>query len=350
VTTPKKAGLVVGLAMAAGLLVCATFTALAVIGNSPLFAKATPAPPATGERILFLSYQEGPFDHGPNSWEGATGHWRISVVRVDGNGRGEFAVEPEQASSGATWSPDGKKVLFSNANSIWAINADGSHPTRLSTPSSLSPTVTFLDFPIWSPDGRQIAYLAGASLHVSNADGSNDRGILQWIDVDMKLKHSAPSWSPNGKQIAVWTDEVPVDDRQVTLSTNAIILVNVDGSGYSRLTDNTSNNTFPSWSPNGQQIAFVSDRDGISEIYLMEADGSDPQRLTHHQSVLSPDQRGRQMEPRSLSSMLLIRPKVGRSIPWTFAVETRRTWLKVSIRRGRPTVSRLPSTADRQST
>jgi Tol biopolymer transport system component len=38
---------------------------------------------------------------------------------------------------------------------------------------------------------------------------------------------------------------------------------------------------FPQWSPDGERIVFTSDRDGDPEIYLMNADGSDPVRLTH---------------------------------------------------------------------
>jgi TolB protein len=97
-----------------------------------------------------------------------------------------------------------------------------------------------------------------------NLDGSHVKSLLPWVDVDMDIKHSTPAWSPDGTQLAVWTDMVPVDNHSVKISSNAIILVNADGSGYSRLTDSASNNTFPSWSPDGQQIAFVSDRDGTT--------------------------------------------------------------------------------------
>jgi TolB protein len=56
--------------------------------------------------------------------------------------------------------------------------------------------------------------------------------------------------------------------------------MNVDGSNVVQLTDNTANDSAPSWSPNGQQIAFNSNRDGDTEIYVMNADGSNVVKLT----------------------------------------------------------------------
>ena len=55
-----------------------------------------------------------------------------------------------------------------------------------------------------------------------------------------------------------------------------------DGSNPVRLTNDTSNNIMPAWSPDGSQIAFVSDRDGNREVYIMDADGNNPRNVTHH--------------------------------------------------------------------
>jgi Tol biopolymer transport system component len=59
-----------------------------------------------------------------------------------------------------------------------------------------------------------------------------------------------------------------------------IYIMNQDGSGLSRLTNNTVNDYDPAWSPNGTKIAFSSRRDGNDEIYVMNRDGSDQTRLT----------------------------------------------------------------------
>ncbi len=60
-----------------------------------------------------------------------------------------------------------------------------------------------------------------------------------------------------------------------------IYVMNADGSDPQRLTDQPGEDYWPTWSPDGAQIAFASDRDGDFEIYAMNADGTDQRRLTH---------------------------------------------------------------------
>lgn len=61
-----------------------------------------------------------------------------------------------------------------------------------------------------------------------------------------------------------------------------IYLMNVDGTGLQRLTFNSAEDRWPAWSPNGAQIAFMSNRNGNWEVYVMNADGSGQTNLTNH--------------------------------------------------------------------
>lgn len=61
-----------------------------------------------------------------------------------------------------------------------------------------------------------------------------------------------------------------------------IYVMNPDGSGQTRLTDNPAYDDDPAWSPDGTKIVFGSDRDGDGEIYVMNADGSGQTNLTNH--------------------------------------------------------------------
>ena len=61
--------------------------------------------------------------------------------------------------------------------------------------------------------------------------------------------------------------------------------MNTDGTGETRLTNNEAEDSQISWSPDGKQLAFVSDMDGNQEIYVMKADGSKIQRLTFNEAA-----------------------------------------------------------------
>jgi TolB protein len=59
-----------------------------------------------------------------------------------------------------------------------------------------------------------------------------------------------------------------------------IFLVNAEGKGARNLTQNKSENSYPSWSPDGKKIAFGSDRDGTMNVYVMDASGANVKQLT----------------------------------------------------------------------
>ncbi len=89
-----------------------------------------------------------------------------------------------------------------------------------------------------------------------------------------------PAFKANGK-IAF------VSDRD---GNNEIYLMDADGSSQTRLTNNPADDSSPAWSPDGARIVFESNRDGNFEIYVMTADGSNQTRLTNNSpDDVSPD-------------------------------------------------------------
>ena len=96
-----------------------------------------------------------------------------------------------------------------------------------------------------------------------------------------------PAWSPDGRKLAF------VSQRD---GNSEIYVMNADGSAQKNLTRQPASDSHPSWSPDGRRIVFVSRRDGNSEIYVMNADGSGLRNLTRTPSddldpAWSPDGR-----------------------------------------------------------
>jgi Tol biopolymer transport system component len=129
----------------------------------------------------------------------------------------------------------------------------------------------------FSPDSKQILFtgfgLTNSYVGLMNADGSDPVDLTHPSDWD----DGFPAWSPDGSQIAFTTNRD---------GNNEIYRMDPQGGNLQRLTDAPKDDFAPAWSPDGSQIAFLSDRDnptGVYSIYLMKADGSGVQRLTDDQ-------------------------------------------------------------------
>ena len=139
--------------------------------------------------------------------------------------------------------------------------------------------------PRWAPDGNRIAYVSFEQkkpvIYVHWLDGSRPRQIV----ANFRGSNSAPAWSPDGSRLAV------VLSRD---GGSQLFTVNADGSGVRRLATSSGIDTEPMFSPDGRHIYFTSDRGGSPQIYRMPAEGGDAQRVTfdgsHNESPrISPD-------------------------------------------------------------
>jgi Tol biopolymer transport system component len=106
------------------------------------------------------------------------------------------------------------------------------------------------------------------SVYVMNSDGSDRTRLTEGQSGFL----AAPSWSPDGSKIAFVSDREGNPD---------IWVMDSDGTNLVNLTKNTAKDHSPAWSPDGEWIAFASVRDSLYwELYLMQPDGSNVQRLT----------------------------------------------------------------------
>jgi Tol biopolymer transport system component len=169
--------------------------------------------------------------------------------------------------------PDPVCDVASNNAELYIMNRNGSDQTRITDDNVLEFGAA------WSPDGTKIAYYSPVSgqpqIFLMNPDGT---GQMQLTNFHNGAQF--PHWSPDGTQIVLQT-HTPVTAREIY-----VIPANVDGTGLltetngTNLTNNPADDARPAWSRDGSRIAFMSNRDGNYEIYVMNADGSDPLRLT----------------------------------------------------------------------
>jgi dipeptidyl aminopeptidase/acylaminoacyl peptidase len=180
------------------------------------------------------------------------------------------------------FSPDGARVSFEAEADIWSVDAASGLVRRLTTEQGNDGEAA------WSPDGQRIAFVSSRPgwagpdqklplgsrsprIWVMAAGGERD-GLRQLTKDPVSASHL--SWAPSGDRILFSAQGKHYFSRQLWV---------VDAAGGAppiRLTaDDQSWNVLPRWSPDGSKIAFVSDRSGYRNLWIMGSDGSAPRQL-----------------------------------------------------------------------
>mgnify|MGYP001150589154 CR=1 FL=1 len=247
-----------------------------------------------GQKIIFMSNQDG-YKFDDYSYD-------IYMINPDGSFQTRLT-----SSINDEWSPDWNPAVtydldnprgdiafrraYSSKAKIYTIKADGTYLT------ALYPLVNV--FPgsyAWSNNGEKIAFEGGIGrngdapryLYIMNADGTNLRKIIQLTPISRFFSGSDFSWSPDDSKI--------VFNKFEDSSLSEIYVINVDGTELKQLTNLNHNSVYPSWSPDGSLIGFFSNDSGgtYGNLFTINPDGTNLTQITSDYEV---DVRGWSWSP-----------------------------------------------------
>jgi TolB protein len=168
------------------------------------------------------------------------------------------------------WSSDGMKLAFSSSRTgdpeIYVVDASGANLRRVT--AYKGPDVS----PVWNPKtNAQIAWVSGRTglpqIYTMESDGTN---VQRMTDQGYAV---SPSWSPNGQFLAfAWIRHYGPGAP----GAQDIYIMDITTRKFVQLTHNGRKNDFPSWSPDGRHIVFQAD----DQIWTMLADGTQQKQLT----------------------------------------------------------------------
>ncbi|OQA13371.1 MAG: translocation protein TolB [Chloroflexi bacterium ADurb.Bin360] len=197
------------------------------------------------------------------------GNWEIYTADWTGANQVNRTSHPANEEEPA-WSADGRYLAFKSDRTgnwdIWILD--------LLTQALTNVTSHPADdrHPTWSPDGEWLAFISDRG---SNWDIYKVRtnGAELTPVVATPAEERFPSWSPDGRSLVYHA-------RPAANADSDIYVWNLAESRSQRLTFAAGDDWAAAWSPDGKQIAFVSEQDGNNEIYVMDRDGRNLRRLT----------------------------------------------------------------------
>ena len=197
------------------------------------------------------------------------GDTEIYVMSTDGTNIFRL-TDNDRVESHPTWSPDGTKIVYKYQKEI---HRETEYSLSIVDTNELieidiNPlNMAAVNDPVWSPDSSKIIYkgrrlgvgLPPEDIYMVNADGTNNT-LIAYYNEDNEYEF-VPVWSPDGSNIAFLSDY------------HDIYVMDTDGSNILQLTDSQDSENYLTWAPDSSKILFVSSWDN-HKICEINADGS----------------------------------------------------------------------------
>ncbi len=164
-----------------------------------------------------------------------------------------------------TYSPDGNQVLFAAEGTIYTVESLGGAPRPVARPVGAE----LFSFPAWSPLGNEIVFTTTEDSIIVQNIATRERRLATYF----KDPHS-PSWSPDGELIAFVTINRTQADNGENVGPTALWLLRSSDGELIQVTSHEHMEMSPTWSADGRYLYYVSNRGGGINIYRQSIRGS----------------------------------------------------------------------------
>jgi len=217
-----------------------------------------------GQRIAYWGIYDG-------------GNREIFTVGADG-GPPVRVTDDSAIDWNPVWAPSGRELYFisdrGGTMNLWRVRIDERSGKTSGNPEPVTTPAAYVRFLSWSADGNKFLY-----------SQAQNRIGLSSIEFDPSRLETVGSPVPAGGNYNIGNFSLSPDETKIVHDTvgdphEDLWIVNLDGSGRRKLTSDSFRNRLPAWSPKGDEILFISTRSGSYQEWIIRTDGSGLRPLT----------------------------------------------------------------------